>query len=67
MLSFLVVSAGTISFFPSHQPGGDGLGWGSRAGVSVLSPYKSINSKALGKDGILVCHDRAVMQSRAAE
>ena len=44
---------------------GDGLGRGSRAGVLILSPYKSPYSKALGKDGILVCHDRAVMHSRA--
>ena len=32
----------------------------------VLSPYNSPYSKALGKDVILVCHDRAVMHCRAA-
>ena len=32
-----------------------------------MSPYKSPYSKALGKDGVLVCHDCAVMHCRAAE
>ena len=53
--------------FPEPPARGDGLGRGNRAGVLILSPYKSPYSKVLGKDGILVCHDRAVMHSQAAE
>ena len=62
-----MVSADTVSFFSEPLARGDVLGRGNRAGVLILSPYKSPYSKALGKDGILVCHDRAVMHSRAAE
>ena len=47
--------------FPEPPARGDGLGRGSQAGVLVLSSCKSPYTKALGKDGILVCHGRAVM------
>ena len=52
--------------FPEAPARGNWLGRGSPAGVFILSPYNSPYSKALGKDVILVCHDRAVMHCRAA-
>ena len=70
-LSYSALLSGGICryciLFPEPPARGDGLGRGSRAGVLILSPYKRPYSKALGKEGILVCHDRAVMHSRAAE
>ena len=51
-----------------EQPGrGEGLGHGSRSGILILSPYQNPYFKTLGKDGILICHDRTVMHHRAAE
>lgn len=38
-----------------------------REEVLVLSPYQKSYSKALGKDGILVCHEETVMHRNAAE
>ena len=67
VLAFLDVYVGTVSFFSEPTARGDGLGRGSRAGVLIMFPYKSPYSKAIGKDGILVCHDHAVMHCQAAE
>ena len=70
-LSYSSILSGGICrycFLFSEQPGrGEGLGRGSRSGILILSPYQSLYSKALGKDGILTCHDRTVMHHRAAE
>ena len=70
-LSYSTLLSGGICkyciLFPEPPARGDGLGRGSRAGVLILSPYQGPYSKALGKDGILVCHDHAVMHCRAAE
>ena len=69
-LSYSTLLSGGICryciLFPEPPARGDRLGQGSR-GVLVLSPYKTPYSKALGKDGILVCHDHALMHCRAAE
>ena len=54
--------------FPEQPAREEGLGSGhSRAGVLVLTPYKSSYSKALGKDGVLVLHNNSVMHNRASE
>lgn len=70
-LSYSILLSGGICryciLFPEQPGRGDGLGRGNRAGVFILSPYKGPYSKALGKDGVLVCHDSSVMHCRAAE
>ena len=53
--------------FPEQPGRGEGLGHGSRSGVLVLTPYQSSYSKALGKSGVLVCHENTVMHRRATE
>ena len=47
--------------------GSSNLGVGSRSGTLVLSPYQKPYSKALGKDGVLVCHEQTQMHCHAAE
>ena len=70
-LSYSTLLSGGICrygiLFPKPPARSDGLGQGSRAGVLVLSPFKSPYTKALGKDGILMCHNHAIMHCRAAE
>ena len=70
-LSYSTLLSGGICryciLFPEPPGRGEGLGHGSRAGIFILSPYKYPYTKALGKDGIIVSHDRAVMHCRAAE
>lgn len=52
----------------SEQPSrGERFCHSGRSGVLVLSPYKGPYSKALGKDGVPVCHDSTVMHHHAAE
>ena len=54
--------------FPEQPARREGLGSGhSRAGVLVLIPYKSSYFKVLGKDGVLVLHNKSVMHNHAAE
>ena len=65
-----VVSGGICRYcilFPEKPGRGEGLGRYNRSGVLILSPYQGSYSKALGKDGILVCHNQTVMHCRAAE
>ena len=70
-LSYSSILAGGICrycvLFPERPDRGEPLGHSSRSGVLVLSPYKGPYSKALGKDGVLVSHDSAVMHCRAAK
>lgn len=70
-LSYSSVLSGGICryciLFPEQPSRGEGLGCGSRSGVLILSPYRSSYSKALGKDGVLSCHDNTVMHHRATE
>ncbi len=40
---------------------------GAKPGVLVLSAYQRPYTKALGKDGILVCHERSLMHRHATE
>ena len=43
------------------------MGRSTRSGVLILSPYQGSYSKALGKDGVLVCHNHTVMHRCATE
>ena len=69
-LSYSALLSGGICrcciLFPEQVCRGGGLG-GGRSGCLILSPYKKPYSKALGKDGVLVCHEQTVMHNRAAE
>ena len=40
---------------------------GANPGVLVLSPYQKPYTKALGKDGILICHEKSSMHCHAAQ
>ena len=65
-----VVSGGICRYcilFPEQPGRGEGLGSRIRSGVLILSPYQGSYSKALGKDGVLVCHNYTVMHHRATE
>ena len=65
-----VVSGGICRYcilFPEQPGRGEGLGSRTRSGVLILSPYQGSYSKALGKDGVLVCHNYTVMHHRATE
>ena len=65
-----VVSGGICRYcilFPEKPGRGEGLGRYNRSGVLILSPYQGSYYKALGKDGVLVCHNQTVMHCRAAE
>ena len=70
-LSYSSVLSGGICryciLFPEQPGRGEGLGRCSRSGVLFLSPYQSSYSKALGKDGVLNCHENTVMHRRATE
>ena len=70
-LSYSSILSGGICrhciLFPEQPGRGEGLGHGSRSGVLVLTPYQSSYSKALGKSGVLVCHENTVMHQRATE
>ena len=53
-----------IILFREQHHRGSGLGVGSsRSGILILSPFQ--NTKALGKDGILVCHEETLMHHHA--
>lgn len=70
-LSYSSVLAGGICrcciLFPEAPGRGSNLGVGSRSGTLVLSPYQKPYSKALGKDGVLVCHEQTQMHCHSAE
>ena len=70
-LSYSSILAGGICrycvLFPERPDRGETLGHSCRSGVLVVSPYKGPYSKALRKDGVLVCHDSTVMHCRAAK
>ena len=40
---------------------------GANPGVLVLLPYQKPYTKALGKDGILICHEKSAMHCYAVE
>jgi hypothetical protein len=65
-----VLSGGICRYcilFPEQPGRGSNLGIGNRSGILVLSPYQKPYSKALGKDGVLVCHEQTQMHCHAAE
>ena len=68
-LSYSSVLAGGICrycvLFPEQPPRGGSLG--AKPGVLVLSAYQKPYTKALGKDGILVFHDKSIMHQHAAQ
>ena len=70
-LSYSTLLAGGLcrycTLFPEPPVRGSTLGVGSRSGVLVLSPYQKPYSKALGKDGVLVCHEQTQMHCHSAE
>ena len=70
-LSYSAVLSGGICryciLFPEQPVRGSNLGVGSRSGILVLSPYQKPYSKALGKDGVLVCHEQTQMHRHATE
>ena len=68
-LSYSSVVAGGLcrycTLFPEQPRRGDSQG--AKPGVLVLFPYQKPYTKALGKDGILVCHEKSAMHQHAAE
>ena len=50
--------------FPEQQ--GRGGMKGAKPNVLVLAPYLKTYSKALGKDGVLTCHEESQMHCDAA-
>ena len=60
-LSYSAILSGGICrcciLFPEQPVRGSNLETSCRSGVLVLSPYQKPYSKALGKDGVLVCHE----------
>ena len=68
MLCFLEVAICQYCILFPEKPGrGSNLGVGSKSGLLILSPYQKPYSKALGKDGLLVCHEQTSMRCHAAE
>ena len=62
------ISGGTCRFcilFPAQPQRGGSLV--ARPGVLVLTPFQKPYSKALGKDGILVCHELTTMHHNSTE
>ena len=68
-LSYSSILAGGIcrycTLFPEQPRRGGSQG--AKPGVLVLSAYQKPYSKALGKDGILICHEKSAMHQRASE
>ena len=68
-LSYSSVLAGGICryciLFPEQLRRGGSQG--AKPGVLVLSAYQKPYTKALGKDGILVSHEKSAMHQHAAE
>ena len=70
-LSYSAILSGGICkcciLFPEQPVRGSNLGTSCRSGVLVLSPYQKPYSKALGKDGVLVCHEQTLMHCQKAD
>ena len=66
-LSYSTILEGRICkhciLFPEQPKRGGNQG--AIPGVLVLSVYQSPHNKALGKDGILVCHEKSLMHCHA--
>ncbi len=62
---FKAVFVGIVYFSHSNQGGGGSQG--GKPGVLVISAYQKPYTKALGKDGILVCHEQSLMHRHDTE
>ena len=67
LVVYSCVVGGGLCPLCTEQPREEEIKKQSPLGVLVLFPYKKPYTKALGKDGVLVCHEKSAMHWHASE